>query len=521
MKSLNKMLALALGLAVIMSCAQNNTRISAALSLVEQKPDSAIALLNQVDQTRLSDSNMAMYALVYTMAQDKLGIESNNDSLLLVAYAYYKDRSEDSLYAKSMYYMGKHYALNGNTSKALNLFSRSATAAKRNHDYLTQSKCYVQTSVVLRGYDADKAINYAQLACDVYDHIKGNRDANKVYMVLNLAQCYASKPSEREKSILLARNILEYAKEINDSSAISDVFHHLSVFYRMCGNEGSAVKMAKESFSYNPSKDIISLLSLENAFCQADSLGAAKSLLSHIKQEDYADYGDILFSLRQFIALSEKNYKQVDDYADSTELYINRKYTKERATKDSQILLEKTSVTQREHSGVIIFISILLILSWGVMLLVLRLFYVRKRTTEEKMVKCKKEVEIKESQIVNVRNILLKNVDVVNKLKAESKRMNEGEEKRIVLNTEEWDELIAYLDNTDNHFVERLKESFPSLTQKDIRFLMLIRLRLPIHRIAKIYHIEESSVRQKLYLIKPKLGLGRSDGSAREFIENF
>lgn len=517
MKSLNKMLALALGLAVILSCAQNDTHISAALSLVEQKPDSAIVLLNKVDQTRLSDSDMAMYALLYTMAQDKLGIDVNKDSLLHIAYAYYQDRSEDSLYAKCLYYMGKHYALNGNTTKAQNLFNRSANAAKRNHDYLTQSRCYVQTSVVLRGYDVDKAISYAQLACHVYNHIK---DANKVYMVLNLAQCYASKPSERGKSISLARNILEYAKEINDSSAISDVFHHLSVFYRMCGNEGSAVRMARESFSYNPSKNIISLLSLENAFCQADSLEAAKSLLSQIKQENYADYGDILFSLRQFIALSEKNYKQVNDYADSTELYINRKYAKEFASKDSQLLLEKTSAIQREHQGVIIFISILLILSWGVILLVLRLFYVRKKT-EEKMVECKKEVELKDQQIVSVRNVLLKNIQVVHKLKAESERINECEEKRIVLNTEDWDELIAYLDNTDNHFVERLKESYPSLTQKDIRFLMLIRLRLPTHRIAKIYHIEERSVRQKLYLIKPKLRLGRSDGSAKEFIENF
>lgn len=121
MKSLNKMLALALGLAVILSCAQNDTHISAALSLVEQKPDSAIVLLNKVDQTRLSDSDMAMYALLYTMAQDKLGIDVNKDSLLHIAYAYYQDRSEDSLYAKCLYYMGKHYALNGNTTKAQNL----------------------------------------------------------------------------------------------------------------------------------------------------------------------------------------------------------------------------------------------------------------------------------------------------------------------------------------------------------------------------------------------------------------
>lgn len=50
---------------------------------------------------------------------------------------------------------------------------------------------------------------------------------------------------------------------------------------------------------------------------------------------------------------------------------------------------------------------------------------------------------------------------------------------------------------------------------------MLIRLHLPVHKIAEIYHIKDTSVRQKLFLIKSKIGLKSGDDSAQEFIDNY
>lgn len=86
----------------------------------------------------LSDLDMAMYSLAYTMAQDKTGIDIDNDSLIRTAYTYYYNRPEDSLYAKSQYYMGKYYALNDSSEKALQCFRKSIVMAKRKHDYDTQ-----------------------------------------------------------------------------------------------------------------------------------------------------------------------------------------------------------------------------------------------------------------------------------------------------------------------------------------------------------------------------------------------
>lgn len=75
---------------LISSCQSNHDkRIPAALSLAESgRPDSALIQLNKIDQSMLSDLDMAMYSLAYTMAQDKTGIDIDNDSLIRTAYTY-------------------------------------------------------------------------------------------------------------------------------------------------------------------------------------------------------------------------------------------------------------------------------------------------------------------------------------------------------------------------------------------------------------------------------------------------
>lgn len=56
-------------LTMVASCYTHDDRIPMALEMVEnQKPDSAITILNSINQTKLSDQDLAIYSLVYTMA---------------------------------------------------------------------------------------------------------------------------------------------------------------------------------------------------------------------------------------------------------------------------------------------------------------------------------------------------------------------------------------------------------------------------------------------------------------------
>ena len=62
---------------VFMSSCQHkpNTTIAQALLLAGEHPDSALALLNNMQFSELGKSEQAKYAVVYTMAQDKSGLD--------------------------------------------------------------------------------------------------------------------------------------------------------------------------------------------------------------------------------------------------------------------------------------------------------------------------------------------------------------------------------------------------------------------------------------------------------------
>lgn len=88
------------------ACHQSHKKeLDLAYALVESNPDSALVFLSHINQDKLSEEEMAKYALVYYMAQDKTGKDVDNDSLIRIAYDWYEKCQDDSLYARSMYYI--------------------------------------------------------------------------------------------------------------------------------------------------------------------------------------------------------------------------------------------------------------------------------------------------------------------------------------------------------------------------------------------------------------------------------
>ena len=99
--------------------------------------------------------------------------------------------------------------------------------------------------------------------------------------------------------------------------------------------------------------------------------------------------------------------------------------------------------------------------------------------------------------------------------------MKAEDKKSIILYENDWKELEVFLNGSADGFVQRLNKNFPSLSKKDIYFLMLIKVGLPYSVIANAYNIEVKSVKQKLFLLKDKLGLKGSETSTQEFIKEF
>lgn len=140
-----------------------------------------------------------------------------------------------------------------------------------------------------------------------------------------------------------------------------------------------------------------------------------------------------------------------------------------------------------------------------------------QRLNEEQQERKRLIIEHQGTQISTMRNFLMRKISILHKLES----LKTGKAKQVLLSDFDWEELEVFLNSSDNVFVERLKNEFPNLTPKDVKFLMLIRLKLPYSTIAQIYNIEPKSVKQKLFLIKEKLGLKDSSTSAKRFIEDY
>lgn len=179
-----------------------------------------------------------------------------------------------------------------------------------------------------------------------------------------------------------------------------------------------------------------------------------------------------------------------------------------------EVARAKDNEANRQQVTLTIVISLFLIvlISLGCALL-----YQKAKLAENERIRNLSQIQWKDKQLASIRQYLIKKVDIskkVNTLKTKKPRA-------FAFSDDDWLELEAFVNSTDNDFIERLRSEFPKLTTKDIRFLMLIRIKVPASTIAALYSIEEKSVRQKLFLIKTKLGLEGADISAKTFIENY
>ena len=79
-----------------------------AEALMNEHPDSAWAVLNTLSPDEMGKNRpRALYALLYTQAQDKTYRDETNDSLISVAVDYYRDTDDVRQKFLSYYYKGR------------------------------------------------------------------------------------------------------------------------------------------------------------------------------------------------------------------------------------------------------------------------------------------------------------------------------------------------------------------------------------------------------------------------------
>ncbi len=532
---------------VFSSCHSDRSRILvSAYSVVDSLPDSTLALLRKVDCDNLSAKDMAEYSLLFTMAQDKSGLDVDNDSLIRIAYDWFQQHQDDSLYAKCLYYMGKYYMLNDSTEQAISLLTESSEKSNKIGDLKTESMALEKLSKVYQVVEPKKSLIFSKKALETYASYQYATLKNRIYLNLNYSEALLACEITR-KSVDVALSILPKALVLKDSVVLADVYQDLANSYLYLGYKDSCLFYAKKTYDLQPIKNMSCRLMLADAYQEADSVRQCLALLESLKPtlstEKY-----VCFQICSQASIKMQDYEKSKMYVDSAYSCIENMYAeavKGKADYYSSFLEKEKQKSELKGRAEMQSYLLLLVIILALLVIVFLLYvYKNSRSKAQKEIIFEKrqaemkvrhehelamieknlseqyhqkELSRKEVQLSIMRSYLMKLVTAVEKLNS----IKTGTGKHVVLTEKDWKEIAAFLDSTENMFVTRLKTRFPNLSEGDLHLMMLLRLKMPQKVLASLYSITEKAVKQKLFLYKEKVGINGQNISLREYIETF
>lgn len=518
---------------ILTGCGDRHCRtIDSAYAIVNESPDSALLILDHVNQHRLAKKEMTRYALVYTIAQDKSGLDVDNDSLLDIAYTYYYSKPDDSLYAKCQYYMGKYYMLNDSSEKAIDCFDRSIGAAKNNGDKYTQCLGLDKLSKLMSNLNNRKALSYAEEAERIYGSLPQKSKINEAYYKLNVSVLLLLSDS-LNSATLKCKEALTIGLACKDSFLMSDIYQVLSTIQREKGEYQASLNNAKNSNQSCQNIENSKLLNLAWAYLNVDSIDECREVLKNIRsaeaKETYTKY-----YLLHLASLKGYDYRKACAMADSAYTHIEKMYTNELRRKEKYYnsltysLYEKGKLDGKIRL-MYWFIAYITLSGLILIFFVLRSYkqYRHKTKLELAAEECERELQKekyedeirrKEIQLSTMHNYIFNKISIAQKLD----KIRDNREKSVPLSDDDWSEIRLFVNSVECDFVTRLKEKSPELSEDDINFMILLRLGMPSKAMALIYGISEKSIRQKLFVYKRKVGIeDKKDLSLRTFIEQY
>lgn len=521
------------------SCSSRKTSNSfhQVYSLLNSNPDSAICILQAIDRFSLSEEDQAIYSLFYTIAQDKSGMDVDSDSLIGVAYSYFKDKEQDSLYAKCQYYMGKYYLLNDSNRLAEECFTRAVQVSKDRDDYYTAYLALDRLGSSLRGNNPEIAVEYAKQAYQLYEERLNNNNYNKVYLLIGIGDSYCLS-SEIDSARTYLNKALTYAQESEVAELQSSVFQSLSVLMRRQEKHDSALYYSKKAWETASRRNSSLASNLAYAYLMSDSVNQSTELLMLLCKSKSEITRRAAYKLLTECAYRAGNLQKAKEYSDSTLAIYRRTHEstlKDRAayyqSSSKRLLALETMKREKERQWFALVAAGMVLL----FILLFLFFYYRNRVllyrNETLRIEKEKEIESllyrsdkekqeirlkqKETQIRLLRDYVCSKVDL-------QSMINESMTKKNTLIDEKlWVEVEELLNALEGCFVIRLKEKYPDLTQEDLRFCMLLRLDLSIKKLSEIYDISEDSIKQKQSKFKHKLDLSKSSISLRKYLQSF
>ncbi len=161
---------------VLFSCGRSRmlAHLEDIESYIQERPDSALTVLDSIDRTRLSGrKEKALFSLLNTMALDKNYIDPKEDSLIEPAVRYYSKHGDSDTRLKAFFYKGRISSYNRHYDEAILSYMEGYKCLEESQDYKycgllcdDISRCFINT------HNQNEALVYLKKAKEYYE--KGN-----------------------------------------------------------------------------------------------------------------------------------------------------------------------------------------------------------------------------------------------------------------------------------------------------------------------------------------------------------
>ena len=398
--------------------------LDTADSLMEQRPDSALALLRRIDTLRLtSRHDRARYAMLLSMALDKNYIDLKDFHVLQPAIDYYEEHGTPTEQMRTFYYQGRIYDNAGNMSKALQTFLKALEKGKESNDTLTRARAYfAQLDPNLQLMSFDKAIEAGKKAA--YYFQKAGRTDSYAHCLIDIANTYTLKNDKANtcKYLNECRKLWPYISEKRKQDFYNN---YLIAATKFCGKDSIQAAIQEYESHVPPSK--WDNLTLANAHLIIEDFDRAEYFASQYKLHTSIDSDSRYYAILYFLCRAQGKYKEageaysrfnhINDSLNISALQENVRLTEAR---HQQELLNKESELNQIRNlwitvcGIVLLLLIILFISYR-----LRISRMQKRLIEQEKEQYRRLYEQLEDEHQSLQLLLAEN----NRLNDETKKI--------------------------------------------------------------------------------------------------
>lgn len=204
--------------------------LSQVESYIEERPDSALVVLEQIDLSELSGKEeKAKYAVLYTQTKDKNYIDERDLKLISEAKDYYEDLGNVRYKFLSLYYYGRILCNNEDYSSAIIAYTKAETLLEDLNDGYLAGLLYVQVGNIYRAFhEYNKSLEAYKSA--YYHYSTVGLEPHMSYALLDIGIAYwnVANTTIAEEYIIKS---LRLAESLNDEYLERICYENLVVLY--------------------------------------------------------------------------------------------------------------------------------------------------------------------------------------------------------------------------------------------------------------------------------------------------